>query len=217
MMTNGEMMDKAEEHIHDLVEASARAIHRRFSGYIDLEDLVQELQIYVLQRPHLIKDLEAAYEVSRDETKWVARKLMARFRRHIEKISRKEKAAKLGYQMGDEFFYDTALIATLLPVALQFESQGPILVNQIDDGTPRKPPAPSEGGNILAMVIDVRSAYELILEDEQLLLEQRYGKDPLILSDIATAWDVSDSTVDRRIQVALRKLIDNLGGPSPWA
>lgn len=216
-MTNGEMMSRAEEHVQDLVRASAYAIHRRFSGYVDLEDLVQELQIYVLQRPQLLTDLEAAYTVSKDETKWVARKLMARFRRHIEKISRREKAAKLGYQMGDEFFYDTALIATLLPVALQFETQGAVLVNQIDDGTPRKPPVPSEGGNVLGMVIDVRAAYELITEDEQLLLEQRYGKDPLILSDIAVAWNVSDSTIDRRIQVALRKLIDNLGGPSPWA
>lgn len=216
-MTNGEMMSRAEEHVQDLVRASAYAIHRRFSGYVDLEDLVQELQIYVLQRPQLLTDLEAAYTVSKDETKWVARKLMARFRRHIEKISRREKAAKLGYQMGDEFFYDTALIATLLPVALQFETQGAVLVNQIDDGTPRKPPVPSEGGNVLGMVIDVRAAYELITDDEQLLLEQRYGKDPLILSDIAVAWNVSDSTIDRRIQVALRKLIDNLGGPSPWA
>jgi DNA-directed RNA polymerase specialized sigma24 family protein len=216
-MTNGEMMSRAEEHVQDLVRASAYAIHRRFSGYVDLEDLVQELQIYVLQRPQLLTDLEAAYTVSKDETKWVARKLMARFRRHIEKISRREKAAKLGYQMGDEFFYDTALIATLLPVALQFETQGAVLVNQIDDGTPRKPPVPSEGGNVLGMVIDVRAAYELITDDEQLLLEQRYGKDPLILSDIAVAWNVSDSTVDRRIQVALRKIIDNLGGPSPWA
>jgi hypothetical protein len=164
-----------------------------------------------------LTDIEAAYTVSKDETKWVARKLMARFRRHIEKIARKEKAAKLGYQMGDEFFYDTALIATLLPVALQFETQGAVLVNQIDDGTPRKPPVPSEGGNVLGMVIDVRAAYELVTEDEQLLLEQRYGKDPLILSDIAIAWNVSDSTIDRRIQVALRKIIDNLGGPSPWA
>ena len=215
-MTNGETMSRSEEHVQDLVRASAYAIHRRFSGYVDLEDLVQELQIYVLQRPQLLTDLETAYTVSKDETKWVARKLMARFRRHIEKISRREKAAKLGYQMGDEFFYDTALIATLLPVALQFETQGAVLVNQIDDGTPRKPPVPSEGGNVLGMVIDVRAAYELITDDEQLLLEQRYGKDPLILSDIAIAWNVSDSTIDRRIQVALRKIIDNLGGPSPW-
>lgn len=216
-MTNGEKMSRAEEHVQDLVRASAYAIHRRFFGYVDYEDLIQELQIYVLQRPQLLTDLQESYTVSKDETKWVARKLMARFRRHIEKIARKEKAAKLGYQMGDEFFYDTALIATLLPVALQFETQGAVLVNQVDDGTPRKPPVPSEGGNVLGMVIDVRAAYELITDDEQLLLEQRYGKDPLILSDIAIAWGVSDSTIDRRIQVALRKIIDNLGGPSPWA
>jgi len=39
----------------------------------------------------------------------------------------------------------------------------------------------------------------------------------MTLSDIAKAMGVSDSTVDRRIQKILRKIIDHLGGPTPWA
>jgi RNA polymerase sigma factor (sigma-70 family) len=67
------------------------------------------------------------------------------------------------------------------------------------------------------MVIDIRSALELLDKDEQYILDLRYGASPMTLSDIAKAMGVSDSTVDRRIQKILRKIIDHLGGPTPWA
>ena len=112
--------ERAKDHINDLINISSLTIYRRFIGYVEYKDLIQELNIYVLQRPKLEEDLDESYAVSKDETKWVARKIMARFRRHIEKYSRKEKAAKVGYSTGDEFFYNTATIASILPVALQF-------------------------------------------------------------------------------------------------
>ena len=210
------MTERADEHIEDLIKITSAFIYRRFNGYVERNDLEQELRVYIVQRPKLVESLDASYEVSKEETKWVARRLMARFRRHIEKYSRKEKASKLGYSTGDEFFYDTITLASLLPVALQFESQGAVLIDRVDDGTPRKPPVPSEGGNVLGMVIDIRSAFELLDEEQQLILTSRYGASPMILSDIATEMGYSDSTVDRKIQKALRKMIDHLGGPTPW-
>lgn len=210
------MTERADEHIEDLIKITSAFIYRRFNGYVERNDLEQELRVYIVQRPKLVESLDASYEVSKEETKWVARRLMARFRRHIEKYSRKEKASKLGYSTGDEFFYDTITLASLLPVALQFESQGAVLIDRVDDGSPRKPPVPSEGGNVLGMVIDIRSAFELLDEEQQLILTSRYGASPMILSEIATEMGYSDSTVDRKIQKALRKMIDHLGGPTPW-
>ena len=209
-------IDRAAEHLEDLLHISASHIHRRFAGYVDKEDLIQELRVYVLKRPHLSKMLDEAYEVSKDETKWVARRIMARFRRTVEKYARKEKAAKLGYSTGDEFFYDTLTIAKILPVAFEFDSYGAVMVDKIDDGTPRKPSVPSEGGNILAVVIDIRSAIDLLEADEQVMLRNRYSTSPMTLSEIAQEMGISDSTVDRKIQGSLRKIIDHLGGPTPW-
>ena len=208
--------DRAEDHLEDLISISAAHVHRRFAGYVERDDLIQELRVYVLNRPHLAKMLDEAYEVSKDETKWVARRIMARLRRTIEKYSRKEKAAKLGYSTGDEFFYDTATIAKMLPVAFEFDTHGAVLVDKVDDGTPRKPSVPSEGGNILAMVIDLRSAIDLLEVDEQVMLRNRYSTSPMTLSEIAEELGISDSTVDRKIQGSLRKIIDHLGGPTPW-
>ena len=210
------MTERADEHIEDLIKITSAFIYRRFNGYVERNDLEQELRVYIVQRPKLVESLDASYEVSKEETKWVARRLMARFRRHIEKYSRKEKASKLGYSTGDEFFYDTITLASLLPVALQFESQGAVLIDRVDDGSPRKPPVPSEGGNVLGMVIDIRSAFELLDDEQRLILTSRYGASPMILSEIATEMGYSDSTVDRKIQKALRKMIDHLGGPTPW-
>ena len=211
------MSERAKDHINDLINVSALTIYRRFIGYVEYKDLIQELNIYVLQRPKLEEDLDESYAVSKDETKWVARKIMARFRRHIEKYSRKEKAAKVGYSTGDEFFYNTATIASILPVALQFDVQGATLIDKVDDGQPRKSPAPNEGGNLMAMAIDVKSAVELLDKDEQYIIDLRYGASPMTLSDIAKELGLSDSTVDRRVQRILRKIIDHLGGPTPWA
>lgn len=209
--------ERAKDHINDLINVSALTIYRRFIGYVEYKDLIQELNIYVLQRPKLEEDLDESYTVSKDETKWVARKIMARLRRHIEKYSRKEKAAKVGYSTGDEFFYNTATIASILPVALQFDVQGATLIDKVDDGQPRKSPAPNEGGNLMAMAIDVKSAVELLDKDEQYIIDLRYGASPMTLSDIAKELGLSDSTVDRRVQRILRKIIDHLGGPTPWA
>ena len=209
--------ERAKEHLNDLINISSTTIYRKFTGYVEYKDLVQELNLYVVQRPKLEDDLDESYAVSKDETKWVARKIMARFRRHIEKYSRKEKATKVGYSTGDEFFYDTATIASILPIALQFDVQGVTLIDKVDDGQPRKSPAPNEGGNLLAMAIDVKSAVELLDKDEQYIIDLRYGASPMTLSDIGKELGLSDSTVDRRIQRVLRKIIDILGGPTPWA
>jgi len=209
--------ERAKENLNDLINISSTTIYRRFIGYVEYKDLVQELNIYVLQRPKLEEDLDQSYTVSKDETKWIARKIMARFRRHIEKYSRKEKAAKVGYSTGDEFFYDTGTIASILPIALQFETQGVTLIDKVDDGQPKRSPAPNEGGNLLAMAIDVKSAVELLDKDEQYIIDLRYGASPMTLSDIAKELGLSDSTVDRRVQKILRKIIDHLGGPTPWA
>jgi RNA polymerase sigma factor (sigma-70 family) len=217
MMRVVSVSERAKEHLNDLINISSTTIYRRFIGYVEYKDLVQELNIYVLQRPKLEEDLDQSYTVSKDETKWVARKIMARFRRHIEKYSRKEKAAKVGYSTGDEFFYDTGTIASILPIALQFETQGVTLIDKVDDGQPKRSPAPNEGGNLLAMAIDVKSAVELLDKDEQYIIDLRYGASPMTLSDIAKELGLSDSTVDRRVQKILRKIIDHLGGPTPWA
>lgn len=202
--------------IPDLIKGAAHSVARRYRHYTTAADLSQDLFVFALSRAtQLNEELTEAEGNSKEEYKWVQRKVAARLRRAAERSARKEKAARSGYLAADEYFYDTTQIAQLLPAALQFEQEGALLVDQIEEG-PKAPKAPAEGGNLLAMVVDIRTAYDKLELDDQQMLEQRYGSSPMLLKDMAEAWNISDSQVDRRIQSALRRLIDNLGGESPY-
>ena len=212
-MTNQKALHPA---IPDLIKGAAHSIARRYRHYTTAADLSQDLYVFAISRAtQLNEELTAAENNSKEEYKWVQRKVAARLRRAAERSARKEKASRSGYLAADEYFYDTTQVAQLLPAALQFETDGALLVDHIEEG-PKAPKAPAEGGNLLAMVIDIRSAYDQLELDDQQLLEQRYGASPMLLKDMAEAWKISDSQIDRRIQSALRRLIDNLGGESPY-
>jgi len=123
------------------------------------------------------------------------------------------------FHTSDEIFYDTATIARLMPSILQCVIEGTVLEQAqdlINDGHPRKQPAPSEGGNLLAILIDVKRSYLKLEEEDKILLRMRYY-DNNTLQEISQYLEVAVSTADRRCTSALRRLQDNLGGDSPWA
>jgi len=115
-------------------------------------------------------------------------------------------------------YYDTVTIAQLLPFVIKsFISETALEQSQIliNDGTPRKPSAPAEGGNLLAMLVDIKKAYEKLDKYDQDILRLRYH-DNLTLQIISEYLECAISTVDRRCTQALRKLQNNIGGESPW-
>jgi DNA-directed RNA polymerase specialized sigma24 family protein len=85
----------------------------------------------------------------------------------------------------------------------------------INDGQPRKQSAPAEGGNLLAILIDIKKAYlKLEVADKDILI-QRYHNN-LTLQELAQYLGCAVSTADRKVNSSLRKLQIILGGESPW-
>lgn len=210
------MTNQLHPALDDLVPSVVTTIHRRFRAYTERGDLLQEAWAFVLTRAdHFNEVLSDENEVQR---KWNEKKVAWQIRRCLERYARKEKASKSGYQINDEAYYDTVTIAQLLPFVIKsFISdtaleQSQILVN---DGTPRKTPAPAEGGNLLAMLVDIKKAYEKLEKQDQEILRLRYH-DNLTLQLIAEYLECAISTADRRCTQALRKLQNNIGGDSPW-
>ena len=202
--------------LDDLVPSVVTTIHRRFRAYTERGDLLQEAWAFVLSRAeHFNEVLSDENEVQR---KWNEKKVAWQIRRNLERYARKEKATKSGYQINDEAYYDTVTIAQLLPFVIKsFVSdtaleQSQILVN---DGTPRKPAAPAEGGNLLAMLVDIKKAYEKLDKDDQNILRLRYH-DNLTLQLISEYLECAISTADRKCNQALRRLQENIGGETPW-
>ena len=210
------MTNQLHPALDDLVPSVVTTIHRRFRAYTERGDLLQEAWAFVLSRAeHFNEILSDENEVQR---KWNEKKVAWQIRRCLERYARKEKATKSGYHLNDEAYYDTVTISQLLPFVIKsFISdtaleQSQILVN---DGTPRKPSAPAEGGNLLAMLVDIKKAYEKLEKQDQEILRLRYH-DNLTLQLISEYLECAISTADRRCTQALRKLQNNIGGDSPW-
>lgn len=203
--------------IQDLVPAVANSIARKFKGWVDRQDVKQELYLWaILRQDHYIDQLN---EENKDKREHSERRLAFQMRRIAEKYARKEKAKKAGYHPSDEAFYDTATIAQLMPHILSSVIEGTVLEQAqeiINDGQPRKQSAPAEGGNLLAILIDVKRSYLKLEEEDKTILRMRYY-DNQTLQEIAQYLECAISTADRRSNSALRRLQDLLGGDTPWA
>ena len=209
-------MSEIHPAIPDITASVTNAIMRRFRGYVDKEDIIQECYSWYFSRvAHLNGLLNEENTIQRVINE---KRIAWQMKRSAERYARKEKAVRTGYKPGDEAFYDTVVIAQLLPHVIASVVDNTVLEqaqNLINDGQPRKQAAPAEGGNLLATLIDIKKAYlKLDIIDKDILIK-RYHEN-LTLQELATYLECAISTADRRCQNALRKLQNNLGGESPY-
>ena len=203
--------------LYELVPSVAFVISRKFKGWIDLEDIKQECYLWAISRGQQFNDLlnEPDYNKRIHNEKRIAYQMQ----RMAERFARKEKARKAGYKTTDEAFYDTTIIAQLIPFVIASIVEGTVLEQaqeMINDGTPRKQSTPAEGGNLLAILIDIKKAYLKIGQEDKTILQMRYY-DNYTLQQVAQYLECATSTADRRCISALRKLQDKLGGQTPWS
>lgn len=208
-------------HLHpsldDIIPSVVTTIHRRFRQWVEKADLTQEAWAFVLSRADQFNEILS--DESEVQRKWNEKKVAWQIRRTLERYARREKAAKSGYKINDEIYYDTVTIAQLLPFVIKsFVLDTALEQSQIlsNDGTPKKPSAPAEGGNLLAMLVDIKKGYEKLEKEDQEILKLRYH-DNVTLQHISEYLECAISTADRRVNSALRNLQNNLGGDTPWA
>jgi RNA polymerase sigma factor (sigma-70 family) len=210
------MTNELHPTLNDLVPSVVTTIYRRFRSYTEKPDLLQEAWAFVLSRADNFADMLS--DESEIQRKWNEKKVAWQIRRHLERYARKEKAAKAGYHITDEAYYDSITIAQLLPFVIKSSitntalEQSQILIN---DGQPRKPSAPAEGGNLLAMLVDIKAAYDSLEKDDKELLKLRYH-DNLTLQLISEYLECAISTADRKCSQALNRLQNKIGGESPY-
>jgi RNA polymerase sigma factor (sigma-70 family) len=209
-------MSELHPSIPDITASVANVIVRRFRGYVDRDDVVQECYSWYLSRvAHLDSLLNEENTVQRIINE---KRIAWQMKRSAERYARKEKAVRTGYKPGDEAFYDTVVIAQLLPHVIASVVDNTVLEqaqNLINDGQPKKQSAPAEGGNLLATLIDIKKAYlKLDVMDKDILIK-RYHEN-LTLQELANYLECAVSTADRRCQNSLRRLQNNLGGESPY-
>ena len=200
----------------DLVPPVAGSIYRRFRQWVERDDVTQECYAWAMARAeHYAELLNEENTIQRTINE---KRISWQMRRHCERYARKEKAKKSGYQIGDESFYDTVVLGQLLPHVIASVVDGTVLETAqelINDGQPKRQSAPAEGGNLLAILIDIKKAYlKLDVADKDLLIK-RYHEN-LTLEEMGQYLGCATSTADRRCQGAIRRLQNILGGESPW-
>jgi len=202
--------EKWVQDVFDIATTVAYSITRNYKGYAEVDDLRQELLEWCLRRSdkvHEWLDVE-----DKREYRLGIKRLSKTLNRRADRYCRKEKAKKLGYTTNDEYFYTPGLIEQLLPYAFKGEvpTKDPNAEFVSNGGGD-----PATGGGFLATMYDIRRAILSLQPAEYGILRMRY-EDGMKLEQIGEYFEVSDSTVSRKINSAIKKIINQLGGESPW-
>jgi RNA polymerase sigma factor (sigma-70 family) len=194
----------------EIARTVARKVHRRYHTYFDVSDVSQELTVWIVKRQDkIIEWLE--HPIGSEEYKLGVKKLGKTLTRHADKYCRRAKAQKLGYELRDEQFYDEVTLSELLPFVWAD------VVSTTDANKPKVSGGgnPAEGGNYVVQLFDIRRCLNKLSEMDRDVLELRYA-DQLSFSALADELQCSETTAHRKVDGALRRLTNELGGPNPW-
>ena len=203
--------DKWVQDVVEIAQTSAYVITRNYKGFAEADDVKQELLEWSLKRNDKIQEW-LNEDLSKQEYRVGIKRLAKTFNRMADRYCRKEKAKKLGYSIHDEAFYSTGMIEELLPLAF---SSNIITKDPATEFVSNGGGDPATAGSFLASMYDIRIALRELTIDLYEILRMRY-EDGAKLEDIASYFDVTDSTINRKISTAIKQISKELGGESPW-
>ena len=189
-------------------EAMIRPLAAKFAGrfrMVDRDDVAQELRVWWVRNQRRIRKLKAEENDDKivDDLRSVARR-----------FCEKQKSLAIGYEMSDLHWYDSGLIRELLPMvwdsSLITQDQRP------DEGRVRNRKPANEGGNLLTMVADVSRAVARLDLDEYAMLWLQFGPTKYTNNEMAVYLDTSLAAAKMRVQRAINRILDDLGGESPY-
>ena len=203
--------DKWVQDVVEVAQTSAYVITRNYKGFAEVDDVKQELLEWSLKRNDKIQEW-LNENLSKQEYRMGIKRLAKTFNRMADRHCRKEKAKKLGYSIHDEAFYSTGMIEELLPMAF---SSNIITKDPATEYVSNGGGDPATAGSFLASMYDIRIALHNLTIEIYEMMRMRY-EDGAKLEDIAAYFDVTDSTISRKINTGIKQMSKELGGESPW-
>lgn len=201
------MMDWNRIEPWDYIVVSVAAEYHKKYDMVELEDIRQSLYEWFVEHPRKLTEWEALG--GKDAKNLIYRSL----RNQALDYCQKWKAKSIGYEVSDLFYYEPDMVEALLPSVLRGElSIMPIL----NLGKTGKPPAPAEGGNLMAMMVEITHAYSKLNAEDKRVLFYKYAES-MDFGAIATEMDInSEDAVRMRHNRAIKKLITRIGGYRPF-
>ena len=188
-----------------VVDSVASEYHLKFK--IDIQDIKQNLYQWFVEHPNKLDTWEAIGE--KDAKNLIYRSL----RNQALDYCQAWKAKTGGYETSDLFFYQADMIEALLPSVLRGEIN---LAHKLNLGGTARPSAPSEGGNLMAMMIEIDAGFWKLGKEDRKLLFLRYSES-MDFQGIADEMKLpSEDTARMRNKRTIRKLINKIGGFKPY-
>ena len=177
----------------------------------DVDDVKQELLEWSLKRRDKIEEWLSP-DLPKADYKLGVKRLGRTFNRLADKYCRREKAKKLGYSVYDEAFYSSGMIEELLPYAFSAET---LTKDPNSEYVSSGGGDPATAGSFIVSIYDIKSALSTLSAEQQAMIELKFA-DGLTLIQIAEMYNVSESTISRKINTGIRSMNKKLGGDNPW-
>lgn len=203
--------DKWIEEVSTVATTVAYTITRNYKGYAEVDDVKQELLEWCLRRQDKIKEWLSP-ELPKQEYKLGIKRLAKTFNRMADRYCRKEKAKKLGYSVHDEVFYSPGLVEEILPLAF---NESLITKDPNAEFVSGGGGDPATAGSFLASLYDIKRALKELDIETYIMVQLKY-EEQLTLLQIAEMFNISESTVSRKINTAIKQMSKKLGGDNPW-
>lgn len=188
-----------------VVDAVTAEYHKKFE--IEPEDIRQALYQWFVEHPVKLDTWEAIGE--RDAKNLIYRSL----RNQALDYCQHWKAKSGGYETSDLFYYEADMVEALLPSVLRGEFG---VTAKLNLGRPGRPSAPNEGGNLMAMMIEIDYAFWKLPKDDRRILFLRHAES-LDFAKIGEELDMgTEDAVRMRHKRAIKKLIHKVGGFKPY-
>jgi DNA-directed RNA polymerase specialized sigma24 family protein len=188
-----------------IVDSVTAEYHKKFE--IEPEDIRQALYQWFVEHPVKLDTWEAIGE--RDAKNLIYRSL----RNQALDYCQHWKAKSGGYETSDLFYYEADMVEALLPSVLRGEFG---VTAKLNLGRPGRPSAPNEGGNLMAMMIEIDYAFWKLPKDDRKILFLRHAES-LDFAKIGEELDMgTEDAVRMRHKRAIKKLIHKVGGFRPY-
>lgn len=188
-----------------IIDSVTAEYHKKFE--IEPEDIRQALYQWFVEHPVKLDTWEAIGE--RDAKNLIYRSL----RNQALDYCQHWKAKSGGYETSDLFYYEADMVEALLPSVLRGEFG---VTAKLNLGRPGRPSAPNEGGNLMAMMIEIDYAFWKLPKDDRKILFLRHAES-LDFAKIGEELDMgTEDAVRMRHKRAIKKLIHKVGGFRPY-
>jgi RNA polymerase sigma factor (sigma-70 family) len=188
-----------------IVDSVAAEYHKKFE--MDADDIRQVLYQWFVEHPVKLDTWEAIGE--KDAKNLIYRSL----RNQALDYCQHWKAKSGGYETSDLFYYEADMVEALLPSVLRGEFG---VTAKLNLGRPGRPSAPNEGGNLMAMMIEIDYAFWKLPKDDRKILFLRHAES-LDFAKIGEELNMgSEDAVRMRHKRAIKKLIHKVGGFKPY-